>query len=157
MQTPDGQWFDLEDERLLARLSDLAGAELALLQLGRGTHDSMPISLVSSATHDALDGARGSPLDRRRFRSNIVIAGERPEPEWRGRRLDFGGWPDSAELAVADAIPRCVMVTIDPDDAARDPSVMRLVVERFSNEIGVYATTSRPGTIRVGDRVTLSG
>jgi uncharacterized protein YcbX len=155
VEVQDGQWLALDDERLLEQLAELAGEEVELLQVGRGTHDAMPVSLVSSATHAALDAAHGAALDPRRFRTNVIIEASVPEADWQGRRLNFGGWKDSAELLVAEPIERCVMITIDPDSAARDPAIMRMVVERFDNRVGVHAAPARPGMIRLGDKVGL--
>jgi uncharacterized protein YcbX len=152
---PDGRWQPLHDPDLLARLAAGADCTLGLLQLGRGTHDAMPVSIATTATHEALDAAHGAPLDRRRFRTNIVIQSDLPEKDWAGRRLGFGGWDDSAQLLVTDTIPRCAFITIDPDTGDRDPTVMRTVAQKFGNRIGIYATAARQGQVRLGDKVML--
>jgi uncharacterized protein YcbX len=149
--TPDGSRRPLDDPALLAEIADGAGCALGLLQSGRGLPDAMPASIVSTATHAALDAAGGVPLDRRRFRANILIDSKVRESEWRGRRLRFGREPDGAELLIADAIPRCALITIDPDTGARDPAVMRTVAQEFGNLVGVYAMPATPGIVRVGD------
>ena len=151
--TPDGAVLPLDDPRLLASLTARAGTPLALLQVGRGTYDSMPLSIVSTATHSALDAAHGRPLDPRRFRTNILVESAAPEAEWRGWRLGFG--PGAAELLVADGIPRCAIITVDPASGARDPSAMRTVAQGFGNMVGVYASPAKPGGIRLGDPVLL--
>ena len=151
--TPDGAVLPLADPRLLAGLAARGGVPLALLQLGRGTFDSMPLSVVSTATHAALDAAHGRVLDRARFRTNILIESAAPEAEWRGCRLGFGA--GAAELLVADTIPRCAIITVDPESGARDPAAMRTVAQVFGNRIGVYAAPAKPGGIRVGDPVFL--
>lgn len=155
VETPDGQWLALDGEPLRSRLANLAAGDVRLMQVGRGAYDAMPISLVTTASSAKLDTAYGAPLDRRRFRLNLVIESEIPESEWRGERLNFGGWTDSAELLVAEAIERCVMITIDPDSSERDPAVMKLVARQFDNRVGVYAATARPGLIRRGDVVLI--
>ncbi|MGZ8337621.1 MAG: MOSC domain-containing protein [Allosphingosinicella sp.] len=152
---PEGEWGDLRDPALLARLSGEAGRALALLQLGRGTHDAMPISIATTATYAELDAGHGAPVDRRRFRTNILVESDVPERAWAGRRLGFGGWEDSAELLTTDGIPRCAFITIDPDNGTRDPKILRTVAQKFDNRIGLYATARRPGQIRVGDQVVL--
>jgi uncharacterized protein len=156
VRTPEGQWVAAGDPALLERVSEAVGEPLGLLQVGRGTFDSMPISLVSSATLAAVDAARGEPFDGRRFRFNIIVESERPDDQWCGRRLSFGGWKDSAELLVAEPIERSAFTTIDPDTAERDPSIMRLIAQQFANKIGIYAMPAKPGTIRAGDKVLLS-
>jgi uncharacterized protein YcbX len=148
--TPDGVTMALDDPVLL---NGIGGAEgrLGLLQSGRGLADAMPVSVVSTATHAALDAAHGEQLDRRRFRANILIESEVRESEWRGKRLAFGGAADGAELLIADAIRRCVLITVDPDTGVRDPAILRTVARRFDNRIGIYAIAARPGTVRLGD------
>ncbi|HEV7658228.1 MAG TPA: MOSC N-terminal beta barrel domain-containing protein [Allosphingosinicella sp.] len=157
--TPDGSSLALDDPGLLAEIGEGAGRAIGLIQSGRGLADAMPASIISTATHAALGEAHGAPLDRRRFRANILIESDVRESEWRGRRLRFGrkadGAPDGAELLVADAIPRCALITIDPDTGMRDPAVMRTVARKFGNLIGVYAMPAKPGIVRLGDAAWL--
>lgn len=152
VEVPDGRTLALDGEELRDALVAALGSPVALMQLGRGCYDAMPVSIVTTATHAALDAAHGQPLDRRRFRSNIVIESDVRESEWRGRRLAFG---EGAELLLADGIPRCAMITIDPDTADRAPPVLRTVAQRFDNLIGIYASPARPGIIREGATVHL--
>ncbi len=153
--TPDGEKHDLFAPELLERLAQAVSCALGVLQSGRGLYDAMPVSIATTATHQAVDDAFGAPLDARRFRSNLLIESDHREGEWKGRRLSFGRDAESAELLVADAIPRCAMITIDPDSALRSPPIMRLVAEQFDNMFGVYATPARLGRIRSGDSVFL--
>jgi uncharacterized protein YcbX len=156
VETPGGATLALAGPELRESLSAALGTPVALMQLGRGCYDAMPVSLVTTATLAALDGSHGTALDRRRFRSNIVIEAEARETEWRGRRLAFGDGDDAAELLLADGIPRCAMITIDPDSAQRDPKVLRTVARDYANRIGIYSLPARPGVIREGSSVYLS-
>ena len=54
-------------------------------------------------------------------------------------------------------IPRCAMITIDPDTAEQRPAVLRTVAQRFGNQVGAYCAVEVPGTITVGDAVRLVG
>jgi uncharacterized protein YcbX len=155
VRTPEGLSLALGDPSLLAEIADRSGCALELLQSGRGVPDAMPASIVSTATYAALAEAHGNPLDRRRFRGNILIDGDVRESEWRGGRLRFGSGTDGAELLVADPIPRCALITIDPDTGVRDPAVIRTVAQQFANLIGIYALPAKPGVIRLGDAVYL--
>lgn len=150
---PQGERHAIQAPELARCLSDEVGKELGLLQVGRGTFDAMPVSVVSTATHAALDAVHGAPLDPRRFRSNIVIESEGRETAWCRGRLTFGEGQDAAQLVVNDPVPRCALVTIDPNTAARDPAIMRTVVQCFGNAVGAYCATTRPGLIQVGDAV----
>lgn len=151
--TPQGEQHVIDAPEFARRLSQEAGAELGLLQVGRGTFDAMPVSVMSTATHAALDAAHGSPLDPRRFRSNILIESAHRETAWCRGRLIFGEGQDAPQLLVNDPVPRCALITIDPDTPARDPAILRTVVHGFGNAVGAYCAAARPGTIRVGDAV----
>jgi len=150
---PDGALFDVTDEPLRRRLSDIAGEEIRLIQIGRGTFDSACVSVIATATEAKLDAAFGSPLGTRRFRPNIVIESDKAETEWLGGTLVFDDRPDSARLRLTRPIERCSFITIDPDTGARDPRVQRMVVQQFDNQVGAYGAPEAVGTIRVGDRV----
>jgi uncharacterized protein YcbX len=153
--TPAGDLMDLHDPTLLEMLSEAAACELGLLQVGRGTHDSMPVSIATTAAHKSGDSIHGRPVDRRRFRSNILVEAEVSPSEWLSGRLAFGESDDSAEILVADAIPRCALITVDPDTGRRDPRIMRTIARSFGNDFGVYGAPARPGRLRAGDPVFL--
>lgn len=147
---------DVNDPGLLERLSAEAGEEIRLLQVGRGTFDSMPVSVLSTATLREVEARCGQALDIRRFRANVIVAptDERTrELAWLGGTLIFGDGPNPPKLRLTAPIDRCSMITIHPDAATRDPSILRHVVEGFDNRIGVHATVGATGTIAVGDRV----
>ena len=152
---PDGATFDIASDELRARLSEAAGEELGMMQVGRGTFDSGAVSVLTTATEAKLDEAFGVPLGHRRYRPNIVIRSTQPETDWLGATLIFGERKDSARLRLNRPIERCVFITIDPDSAAKDPRVMRMVAQDYNNEVGAYGATDAVGTIALGDRVRL--
>lgn len=152
---PDGARFGVADEPLRRRLSDVAGDDIRLIQIGRGTFDSGAVSVISTATGAALDRAFGAPLGMRRFRPNIVIEGAARESDWLGGTLVFGDRPDSARLRLNRRIERCSFITIDPDTGAKDPRVLRIVAQDFDNQVGAYGAPDTDGTIAVGDTVRL--
>lgn len=148
---------DIGDPVLRERLSRAAGEEVRLLQVGRGTFDSMPVSVLSTATLAQVAARHARPVDLRRFRANIVIepagGADVRETAWLGGTLIFGDGASAPRLRLTAPIDRCSMITLDPDGAARDPALLRRVVGDFHNRIGVYATIAAIGTIAVGDRV----
>ncbi len=157
---PDGTAFDLADPALSGRLSEAAGHPLHLIQTGRGTYDAMPVSVLATTTADAVGQAHGAPVGLDRFRANVIIKPDDPastDADWCGRTLLFGDGPEAPGLSLDWAIPRCAMVAIDAATAAKDPAVLRTVVQRFGNRIGTYCAVYRPGVLRVGDRVRLAG
>ena len=155
--TPDGERLPVEDPSLLEHLAQAYGDALEILQVTRGAHDAMPVSVATTATHAAIDAAHGRPVERARFRTNIVIDSGEREIAWCGRTLVFGEagafGEEGARLVLADPIPRCALITIDPATGVRDASILRTVAQRFDNRVGVYGATARPGMIRVGDAV----
>lgn len=157
VRTPSGAVFELKDPALLDIVATGVGADVGLLQVGRGTYDSMPMSIATTAGHASLDKVHGHGLDPRRFRSNILIESDFLPTAWLSKRLRFGEGVDGSEVLVTNGIPRCVMITIDPDTGERDSKIMRTVAQEFSNIFGVYATPSRTGRIRAGDPVFVSG
>ena len=155
---PEGVELDIRDPKLTARLADEADMPIWLLRLGRGGFDAMPVSLLATTTAAAVERVHGAPVATGRFRANIVIRPDDPavtEQDWMGQSLRFGAAPDAARLHVDWATPRCAMVGIDPTTGERDPRIVRTVAQRFQNRVGAYCAVQAPGTIRVGDRVTI--
>ncbi len=157
--TADGREHDLRDPALLTRLGEAAGEELRLIQIGRGIFDTMPVSVLATATPALIASQLGGSIDIRRFRANIVVqtSGDEAarETNWVGGTLIFGDGPEAAKLRVSAPIDRCVMISIDPDTGIRNPAILRHVVERFNNHIGSRCSPETPGTIAIGDRVRL--
>jgi len=155
---PEGGSLDLHSPELRQRLEAEAGGPLGLIQVGRGIFDSLPVSVMTTATPAAIGAVAPAGGEPRRYRANIVIdagadAAHR-EAAWVGGRLAFGDGEGPA-LRVNKRIDRCSMVTIDPDTAERDPAVLKAVVDRAENRVGAYASAEAPGWIAVGDRVWL--
>jgi len=157
--TPDGKELDLTNPALAAELSAAAGEEVRMLQSGRGLFDSMPVSVISTATGRALDRSCGYEIGVRRFRQNIVLdlaAGlDTSETNWLDGTLLFGDGEAPPRIRINTRIERCVMITIDPESARKDASIMRRVAEQHENLVGVYCAVEAPGCISVGDTVLL--
>lgn len=158
IEAPDGGVRSLHDAGLLAHLAEAAREPVSLIQVARGIYDSMPISLQTSGGHRLLESAHGGRVDPRRFRINVTIESEALPEQWQGLRLAFGDpGTDGAIVQCADPIQRCVLVTIDPDSGAKDPTILRTVAQRFAACYGLYSAPARPGLIRLGDPVRLLG
>lgn len=151
---PDGVEFSLNDAKLIAALEAEAGEPLDLMQLGIGAYDSMPVSIVTTASLKQLDAVHGASIDRRRFRTNIIVESDRLDKEWQGQRISFGD-SEAAELLMAYGAPRCAMIAINPDTAQRDAKILRTVAQEFGNAFTMYASVARPGLLREGDIVRL--
>ena len=157
VRSPSGEAFALDDPALAARLSAAAGDGGRLLRPAEGAFDAMPVSVLTTALADRVARAHGAAVSPGRFRANVLIEplpGAPPEEEWAGASLAFGD--GAARVRAQLPIPRCAMVTLDPDTAAKDPAVLRTVARRFGNEVGLYCTVEGPGALAVGDPVALA-
>lgn len=121
--------------------------------------DRYAVSIVSEASVDELarQGNDGRPVDPRRFRMLIQVAGaERPheEDEWLGREIAIG----EVVVRVIKPDARCVITTQDPDTGERDFPTLH-VIRQYRGlrdghlDFGVYADVVRPGRIGVGDPI----
>jgi uncharacterized protein len=119
--------------------------------------DAYPVSLLAQESAEELGRQAGvPPVDPRRFRPNVLVAGVRPHEEdgWIGRRVAVG----DALLDVTALDVRCVLTTRNPETGERDADTLRwLAGYRPAHEdgvtCGVYARVARPGRVRVGDPV----
>jgi uncharacterized protein YcbX len=106
-------------------------------------HDSprARISLVSTAAIGAWD--------RRRFRPNVLLEGDR-EDDLVGSTVSLG----SATIELVHKIRRCVMVTrAQPHGIARDLDVLRTIARERDARLAVGALVSHSGIVRIGDRL----
>lgn len=152
---PQGNLFDVRSPLLAELLSEATREKVRLLRLGRGCFDAMAVSMLTTTMAAAIERAHGAAVAPERFRANLVIQPDAPavdEPAWVGRSIDVGA--EGACLDVGWTIPRCAMVAIDPNTGARDPTIVRTVVQRFGNRAGVYCSVRQPGVIHVGDALT---
>lgn len=126
--------------------------------------DEYPVTLLADESVAALSAQAGAPVDPRRFRMLLGIDGVPAfaEEGWRHRLLRVGG----AVLRVGGPVPRCAAITRDPDSGDSDLRALHLIADirgRQPNEfgdglnLGAYATVTTPGTVAVGDAVTLDG
>ncbi|MCC2638656.1 MAG: hypothetical protein K0Q68_2375 [Moraxellaceae bacterium] len=126
--------------------------------------DGFPILLVTQSSLDHLNGrlqAEGlAAVDWRRFRPNVVVAGELPphaEDGW--RRLRLGG----VELALVKPCSRCVIPSIDPDSGDKDSRILTILRRYRTREdgrlyLGQNAVVRRAppdACLRLGDRVEI--
>jgi len=141
-----------------AALSEFAGMPLRLIRAAKSAFDGFPVSIVSTASVEALRTHAGEPsIDERRFRPNFYISGcaAHGEDAWIGNSVRLGA---NAVVRVEMADPRCAMITHDPDTGARDLSTLKMIaayrpLESKEINFGVYASVEQPGEIAVGDEV----
>jgi uncharacterized protein YcbX len=139
------------------------GAEIRLARADRpgDGNDERPVTIVSLASVDELSrrGGREEPVDAGRFRMTIELDGCAPHDEdtWAGRSARVG----EALLLVESPVPRCFVTTLDPDTGLRDFPTLKVIKDyRGVSEdgdlpFGMYASVREPGTVRVGDGVSI--
>jgi uncharacterized protein YcbX len=151
--TPSGFELAPGDPGLARELSDLVGRPVVVVRSPVGVHDAAPVHLVSTSSLAAVgDWIDGEEVDPRRFRANVVVELERPEPfaemGWVGARLELGD--DGPVLEVVSPTERCAVTTFDPDTLERDNRVLAGLARERENLFGVYARVRRPGWAEVG-------
>jgi uncharacterized protein YcbX len=123
-----------------------------------GTYfDAFPLLLMTTESLATL--TRAAPdhaFQVERFRPNLLIEtgsdAAYPERDWVGSTIRIG----TAELEISMDCPRCVMTTHGFGDLPKDPGIMRTLVKENNGDLGVYATVKTPGTVKVGDSLSIS-
>lgn len=160
VRTPAGSRLELRSATLAEEISKRYGGEVELLNLKHGIFDEAAVSVISLATIAGIGREAGLELDRRRFRANIFVETDGAEPflenEWVAGTLRFGENDSPPAVKVTMCDERCVMINLDPETAEKDPRIMKTVARLNQNNAGVYATVVHCGTIKVGDRVSLT-
>jgi uncharacterized protein len=150
VRTPAGAVFDVADPALAAELH--AGGVRAIKQ-NRGVFDTFPLSLVTTQSIARLGEMVGADLDVQRFRPNILVetldALPFAEDDWVGSTIRIG----AMRMRIDKRDGRCVVITIDPETAARNPAILRAVAQDRQGCLGVYGSVATPGRIAVNDPV----
>ena len=123
-----------------------------------GTYfDAFPIHVLTTASLAAMARVNpGAAWDVRRFRPNFLIEPESGlaeliEADWKGRSLRIG----SVELKCEIPTMRCGMTMHAQKDLPKDPSVLRSIVKDANQNLGIYASVSKEGTVFLNDPVEL--
>jgi uncharacterized protein len=158
--TPEGWELTWDDPAVAGEVARALGYRVTLVRSALGVHDAAPIHMLTSASLTAAqEWVGGEEIDRRRFRANVVVELDEPEPfaevGWVGRSLALGA--DGPVLNVVSPTERCAVTTFDPDTLERDNRVLAGVARSRENLFGVYARVARPGWARVGATVSLVG
>jgi MOSC domain-containing protein len=117
------------------------------------------VYLLTSGSVDHLRALRGEDaiVDRVRFRPNIYIEST---ASWTGFVEDT--WLESS-LAIGDEVTCrdfertlwCVTSTLAQESVPRDLGILRTLAQHHDGCLGVYASVSASGHVRVGDKVVL--
>ena len=153
VQTPTGEVLDVADPVLS---SELWPEGARVIKQSRGIFDTFPLSLITTQSIARIGEIVGDQLDVQRFRPNILVEAatgstEFPEDTWVGRTLRIG----DVRIRVDKRDGRCVVITLDPVTAKRNPAILRTVVSERQGCLGVYGTTVDPGRIAMNDPVLM--
>jgi uncharacterized protein YcbX len=141
----------------VARLSPADRAQPAqIISADRGMTDSdfPSISILCTASLDALGEKLGQPLSADRFRGNLWLAGTAPfaEFDWIGRDIQIG----SAVLTVRERITRCRATMVNPETGQIDADTLGTLESAYGHkDFGVYAIVKQSGMIAVSDKAKL--
>ena len=158
VETPDGSVLAIDDPALADKLrAGLDGKhELNLLRSDRAMTDWGPVSLFSIQTVRKLEEETGSAVDKRCFRANLYLNfashAAFAEDTFVGRSLRIGS---KAVIAIVKRDSRCMMITLHPDTAEKNPAILKNVAQAHGNMVGVYGVVLAEGIVRRGDPVEL--
>jgi uncharacterized protein YcbX len=120
-----------------------------------GFADGFPFLLACQASLDELNTRLVEPVTMNRFRPNIVVDGcsAFAEDAWAGLTIH------DVSFTVAKPCSRCTVTTVDQSTGqrGREPLATLATFRRRERSVvfGVNLVHDGPGTIRVGDKVTL--
>lgn len=158
VEAPDGSVFPIGDPALADKLrAGLEGKhEMTLLRSERALVDCGPLSLFSVQTVRKLEEETGSAIDKRNFRANVYLdlpsSGPFAEDEFVGRNLRLGS---KAVVTIVKRDGRCMMITLDPETAEKNPAILKTVAQAHEGMAGIYAAVVLEGLVRKGDPVEL--
>ena len=123
--------------------------------VGVSLADGFPLLLIGQGSLDDLNRRLAVPVEMRRFRPNLVVAGSEPFAEDTWRRIRVG----DVEFSLAKPCARCSIPAVDPDTAAvgKEPTRTLATFRRRNSDIffGWNLVAAAPGTLRIGDPVTV--
>ena len=129
--------------------------------------DLAAVHLVVEDSVAHLSDLMGADVSIRRFRPTALLgsSGETApgfaDLAWVDRTATLG----DVGLHVSGPAPRCVMTTIPQGDLGAQREVLQTLAEHARHDtgmgvfacLGTYAEVTAPGTVRLGDRFTLTG
>ena len=144
-------------------ISEFCGqpAMLMMSDLPCQVFDEFPVSVLSRASVEHLSSRMGLTEDEclatDRFRPTLLLDGceAHQEDGWMNRTISIG----DAVVRVLAPDPRCAIVDQDPVTGETDTEAVRSILSYRPNALaayfGVYGIVEKPGTVRVGDEVTV--
>ncbi|RAK18696.1 hypothetical protein B0I26_109117 [Anoxybacillus vitaminiphilus] len=159
--TPEGKVIDWGDEDLIREIENKSKRKVSLVKytpsyVPLGAIEEEHIQLVTDASLLKLKEIWGKEINYQRFRPNLLISLKQKVPfieeKWFGRRIKIGR---EVEIQLKRHCERCMIITVNPDNAERDSSLLKTLMQQRNNHFGVYASVIKTGEIHVGDEVFL--
>ncbi len=113
---------------------------------------TVSLSLMNLASHQAIAERIRRPLSPLRWRGNLLLDGLEPwqERSWVGKNIRIG----EAEFYIRKEITRCRMTEANPETGKRDADTLGALRAGWNiQEMGVHAVVTRGGKIAVGDKI----
>jgi uncharacterized protein len=160
VKTPEGKVFNWQDEELINEMENkskrkISTKEYPPFHVPIGPIEVEHILLATDASLNHLEELwGGNEIDVRRFRPNLFISLKDKVPfseeEWIGQRIKIGS---EVEIQLVAHCKRCMIITVNPDNAELDSSLLKTVTKERKSNFGVYASVIKTGDIQVGDEV----
>jgi uncharacterized protein YcbX len=123
-----------------------------------GFSDQAPLLLISEASLADLNERMDSPIGMERFRPNIVVKGCDAYEEDSWTEIAIG----DCRLKIIQRCERCIFTTIDPVTKLKSEDREPLTTLQKYRQVdsggvvfGVHLVPTYPGTISIGDQLTL--
>ena len=117
--------------------------------------DGYPYLIIGESSLADLNARLDRPVDMRRFRPNLVVAGGAPYAEDHWQRFRVG----AVEFAAVKPCARCVLTTVDPDTGqpGKEPLATLASYRSRRNKVlfGMNLLAPEHGTLRVGDPIAV--
>ena len=110
------------------------------------------VSIMTTASHKAVEGQIGQSLETARWRGNIWLEGTTAwqETDWLGKTLRIG----EAMLELIEPIERCKHTMANPYSGERDADTLAALRNGWGHQnFGVYAKVIQSGRITLNDKV----
>jgi uncharacterized protein len=154
--TPEGDCFRADAPEFTQYLEKRFERSLRLRFSERSMTDAQPISVLGLSTIRALSEETGRDLDPRRFRANFYARWDSDIPFFEdtliGRTLRIG---DAVSMMPLKKDGRCVMITLDPDNASPFPPLLECVARNHGGCAGIYGAVLGEGIVRRNDPIWL--
>ena len=114
--------------------------------------ETLSLSIMNLASHDAICAHIGRPLSPLRWRGNLLIRGfdAWDERNWVGKNIRIG----SAEFFIRKEITRCRMTEASTRTGERDADTLGALRAGWDiQEMGVHAVVIKAGDIAVDDEI----